>query len=150
MISIRLACAHDLDGFLELAREVEPLFGPMVGNPEFVAAVRSAIAEECMVCAVDTTTGAVAGGCVISPESREIAWLAVSGEYRGMGAGGLLLAAALERLGECGAVRVTTFGADADEGVPARKLYERFGFVEVSEGPQNPAGYSTVVLERAG
>lgn len=148
MLSVRLAVNDDLEPFMELAREVEPLFGPMVDSPDFVEGVKGAIKGERVVCAVAESSSQFIGACVVDPDSRAILWLAVTGNSRGNGAGRMLVAAALERLGEGGPVQVTTFGEDMAESFSARKLYDSFGFKEVKVGDKNPAGYATVVMER--
>jgi len=148
MESVRIATESDLEQFLGLAREVEPLFGPMVGNPDFVEGVKGFIKEGLMVCAVDETCSRLIGACAIDPASSEILWLAVTEGSRSKGVGRMLVAAALEELGEGHPVRVTTFGEDMVESVSARKLYDGFGFREIKAGPPNPAGYATVVMER--
>ncbi|SOB58307.1 GCN5-related N-acetyltransferase [Pseudodesulfovibrio profundus] len=148
MVSVRLAVESDLEPFLGLAREVEPLFGPMVDNPDFVEGVKGAIKNGQVICVVDKPYSQVIGACVIDSESRTILWLAVTEKSRGNGAGAMLVAAALERLGEGDPVQVTTFSEDMAESISARKLYDSFGFKEVKAGEVNPAGYATVVMER--
>lgn len=102
-----------------------------------------------MLCVINTINSEFVGSCAYEHDSREILWLAVTGNSRGKGAGRMLVAAVLERLGDERPVRVMTFSEDMAESIAARKLYDSFGFKEVGPGPPNPAGYATVVMERA-
>lgn len=150
MTSIRCATPRDLSSFFELAREVEPLFGPMVDDPAFHAGMLAAM-EACEVlCAEDEEQGeSLTGGIAVSRDINSIIWLAVRETCRGRGIGGLLLERALQELDSTRPVRVTTFDGTAAAGRAARRLYERQGFVEVESGGSNPAGLPTVVMERA-
>ncbi len=125
MTFIRIATLDDFDDFLCLAREVEPLFGPMVDSSDFCAAVKGAIGADAVICAVgDTEEAALQGACVIDSELNEIAWLAVSNSFRGEGVGTLLLTEAMRRLGAQRPIRVTTFADLTQESVAAKKLYK--------------------------
>ena len=148
MNRIRTATEEDLPLFLLLAREVEPLFGPMVEDPQFLAAIREAIIAGTVFCAVaDAGEGVLPGACIISRELNEIAWLAVAAPCRGKGLGHSLLAHALKELDPQRPARVTTFKGLSQESVAARRLYENFGFADVEPGEINPAGFETVVME---
>lgn len=135
-----------------LTREVEPLFGPMADQPEFAAAWQAAVAVRQVLCARETpsTSGSpLLGGIIFSPKENEIAWLAVSARSRGKGVGAKLLAQALQCLDPTRNVRVQTFADSVPAGQPARRLYQRFGFINQKMARDNPAGYATVIMVRA-
>lgn len=143
---------EDWTSWQALAREVEPLFGAMADLPEFATAWQNAVAAQQALCVREipqTPGSALLGGVVFLLEDNEIAWLAVSAYSRGKGVGESLLAQALERLDLARDIRVQTFDASVPEGRPARKLYQRFGFVDRQPGGENPAGYPTVIMIRS-
>ncbi len=146
-ISIRAAVPEDRSAFIGWAASVETWFGPMVGVPAFEAALDAALAGGAGLVACDPCGGLV-GGILIAKEQREIGWLVVAEEGRGRGAGAALLAAALELLGS-GPVRVETFAEGVPAGVPALRLYRRFGFLPTDLIGATPAGIPTRVLERS-
>jgi len=131
-----LATEADIPSWLEIVREVEPLFGPM---PAFDGTLQRCIARSDAWCIHDTE-GMVLAGMLLSPLERStINWLAVRRSARGQGHGRELVALALRELGTSEVV-VDTFGEDNAEGRPARRLYESFGFVAVEELERGPEG----------
>lgn len=143
---------NDFEAFIALAREVEPLFGPMADEEPFRQALRQAIARGDALCIRPEEKGdapALMGGVVVSKESNEIAWLAVSGGYRGRGCGRRLLQAAIDKLDPERDMVVQTFDASVPEGKAARKLYHDFGFADCGDGGLNPAGLATVIMKSA-
>ncbi|WP_022664268.1 GNAT family N-acetyltransferase [Desulfospira joergensenii] len=142
----------DWEAWLALAREVEPLFGPMADEPGFQKALHQAISENrafCIGLDRDGNNQGVKGGIVISKESNEIAWLAVSQAYRKMGFGRKLIEFALGRLDQKKSIFVQTFDKSVPQGNPARKLYMDFGFTDFKDGGFNPAGVWTVIMKLA-
>lgn len=76
---------EDFDGWIRLAKEVEPLFGPMVGDPGFQEGLRRAISDGNAFCirTADLEKGqTLQGGLIVSREANEILWLAVAEESR--------------------------------------------------------------------
>jgi ribosomal protein S18 acetylase RimI-like enzyme len=129
----------DVASWLELAREVEPLFGPM---PDFESTVRRNISRGTALCVRDTG-GRVLGGVLLrAAPDAQITWLAVRSSARRRGVGHALVAAALGRCLPPCEVLVDTFGEDNIEGCPARRLYESFGFLPGEHLPDGPAGGS--------
>ncbi len=59
----------DFENWLELAREVEPLFGPMVGEPDFHEAIKTVISKERAFCLRDDCNK-LCGVIVISYEKK--------------------------------------------------------------------------------
>ncbi|SCY61475.1 GNAT family N-acetyltransferase [Desulfoluna spongiiphila] len=151
MTNVHTSIPSDLEAWIALAREVEPLFGPMAGDASFRAALKQAIQDEhafCLRQEPDAPHKPLAGGIVISPDTNEIAWLAVSAASRGKGIGTALLGEALAHLTPQEAIVVQTFDGSVPEGQAARSLYARFGFVDLKHGGDNPAGLPTVIMER--
>ncbi|MEN6464560.1 MAG: GNAT family N-acetyltransferase [Syntrophaceae bacterium] len=146
MITVRVSTLTDYPRWLELAREVEPLFGPMADEPEFCTSLRAAIIEGQAFCASGGEGGAFHGGIVISGQANEILWLAVARQSRGRGTGAALMLEALGRLDHARPVTVTTFAPAVEAGGPARRLYESLGFRDSSPAGLNPAGIPTVIM----
>lgn len=146
-MNVQTATLTDFQNWLTLAREVEPLFGPMVGEPGFHAALTEAIEQGQAFC-IRTGDGSLCGGILIDPAANEIAWLAVAGRWQGHGYGRALLAHALHRLNPDQDISVTTFAPGLPEGQAARELYQRFGFADHHPGPPTPAGIPTMVMIR--
>jgi ribosomal protein S18 acetylase RimI-like enzyme len=134
----------DVASWLDLAREVEPLFGPM---PDFESTIRRNISRGTALCVRDAGVrdagGRVLGGMLLrAAPHTQITWLAVRSSARRRGVGRALVAAALCRCPPPCDVLVDTFGEDNVEGYPARRLYESFGFVPGEYLPAGPAGGS--------
>lgn len=150
-VSVHVSDLFDMPGWLLLAREVEPLFGPMTEKTEFFEEMSKAILAGNAFCIRDDSNRencGLCGGIVISRETNSIAWFVVDSRYRNMGLGKKLLKEALRSLNQSAAITVNTFDSSAPEGDPARKVYLSFGFVETSQGPVNPAGFGTVVMSK--
>lgn len=136
----RVAVAEDGDvaSWLQLRTEVEPLFGPM---PDFEATLRRHMERGWALCVRDDD-GRVAGGVLVRrpPKDPSIGWLAVRADRRGSGVGAALVEAALGDMPRPCEVTVDTFGDDNPAGRPARRLYERFGFVPAEVLEHGPEG----------
>jgi GNAT superfamily N-acetyltransferase len=136
--TVHRATPADITSWLEIVREVEPLFGPM---PMFDATLENKIAQGDALC-VRAASGAVTGGLLLggTPPEIWIRWLAVRKTARGQGAGAALVTAALDRCSIPCTISLATFGADIAAGRPARRLYERIGFVAGEMLPRGPEG----------
>ncbi|MEQ8174514.1 MAG: GNAT family N-acetyltransferase [Syntrophomonadaceae bacterium] len=140
---------EDMSAWLNLAREVEHLFGPMADDESFQKALLAAVEEGNALCIKDGAgKKRLCGGVVINPETREVVWLAVSEKHRRRGAGCLLLGNAIERLGTAGSISVVTFADSIGEGLAARNLYIKHGFIEQEPVGENPAGFPIVLMVR--
>ena len=149
-MNVDCAKLSDIESWIALAREVEPLFGPMADEPGFQEALRQAIATKTAFCIrpdADDGDDSLPGGVVISTEANEIAWLAVSQKYRRKGYGRKLIEFAIRKLNRRENITVQTFDGSVPEGVPARKLYLEFGFTDIKDGGLNPAGVQTVIMQ---
>lgn len=133
MLSTRPAALDDLSSWLDLVPEVESLFGPM---PDLETHIRRGIDRGTAI--VVSSGDDVVGAALLSRDGRphHIRWLAVRRSQRRQGVGAAMMAAILDRW-PTGDVDVVTFTAEAPGGAPARRLYERFGFVFA--GPAEPA-----------
>jgi GNAT superfamily N-acetyltransferase len=146
-VDIKTAGSPDIPAWLELAREVEPLFGPMAGKPAFRASLQAAVLEGRGLCAWrgDQLAGAVS----VRLDDNSIAWLAVAEDCRGKGAGRALALAAIERLlPPFRPVLVQTFAPGAKEGEAARRLYLSLGFQDGVALTPTPTGFPTVRMMR--
>ena len=126
-----LATTADVPSWLELVREVEPLFGSM---PDFEAILVRKIEQRAALCVRshnERYTACVLGGLLLggSPPQGWIRWLAVRSSARGNGIGQCLIEAAIERSRGFDRISVDTFRDEDLEGRAARRLYERLGFV---------------------
>jgi ribosomal protein S18 acetylase RimI-like enzyme len=129
----------DVASWLEIAREVEPLFGPM---PDFESTLRRNISRGTALCVRDPS-GQVLGGMLLrAAPHTQITWLAVRSSARRRGVGHALVAEALRRYPPPCEVLVDTFGEDIIEGFPARRLYESFGFLPGEDLPEVAEGGS--------
>lgn len=151
LMKVVAAKKQDLNAWLSLAKEVEHLFGPMAGEESFQIALSNAIDAEQAFCirqndAMEDVS--LCGGIVIIPSENEIGWLAVSEKCRGCGAGEMLLAYAIEHLSPCSPIKLVTFDNTVPEGLPARKLYEKFGFKDQEPMGDNPAGIPVALMVR--
>ena len=150
---VRLASEQDVPGLLDLARQVEPWFGPMAGDPDFRAALGRHIRRGTAVVAVAAGQAGVLGGLLFSarPPAYHVRWLVVSEHARGQGIGRALIAEAMRRLVTGpGIVDVVTFGADhpGASASGARVFYQRLGFTPGEPAPPGPEGGSRQVYRK--
>ncbi|HJB63758.1 MAG TPA: GNAT family N-acetyltransferase [Candidatus Microbacterium pullistercoris] len=127
-------CApKDIDSWLELARDVRHVFGPM---PDLLAHIQRGISRRTAM--VTLRSGSVVGAMLLSGPGKPqtIRWLAVHPNYRGQGVGTALLRSAIRHWPE-GDIAVVTFPANHRGGQAARRLYKRNGFA--SQGLTDPA-----------
>jgi ribosomal protein S18 acetylase RimI-like enzyme len=141
------ATKDDLEGWLELASEVEYLFGPMVDDPKFIQALEKNINQHNAFCVRenDGLPGSrLLGGILFSSSNApnyKIGWLSVSSQARNNGIAAALLSHILKLVDVPAEVSVTTFGDDISDGRPARRFYQKFGFVPLEDLiPNGPEG----------
>jgi GNAT superfamily N-acetyltransferase len=134
------AAAEDLASWLQLAREVETLFGPM---PDFAAHAARAVERNSGIVVRDRDD-AVLGAALTShrPGDQHINWLAVRESARRRGVAKVLLAEILRRWPGPGDVDVATFGPDVPGGAAARAFYLSAGFVAAEMLPAAADGRS--------
>lgn len=144
---VRLATQDDFAAFMELARPVEDLFGPMVNQPGFQDALTRNFQRGSALLA-ETDSGDAVGGMLFSLRTAptyRIGWLVVDEQSRSRGLGQTLVAEGLRRWFEPPAVlEVVTFGPD-HPGARSRRLYERLGFQPQEMTTAGPEGGSRQV-----
>ncbi len=149
-----VADEEDFQAWLRLAAEVEGLFGPLVDDPGFQRALHKNIARGTALCvrAGDGPPGTpLLGGLLFAPKPprHTIGWLAVTHTHRRCGIGRRLVTHALGLTQPPAEVSVTTFGPDAEAGLPARRFYESMGFQPAEMAPDGPEGSSRQIFRRA-
>lgn len=140
--------SSDIPAWLVLAREVEPLFGPMADVEEFQIGIRDCV-DARSAFGVEDESGGLAGIVALNRGGNEIAWLAVARAHRGKRFGERLVDRAIEELEPGGDICVQTFAAGCVEGEGARRIYGKKGFVDARAAGRNPAGFDTVIMVRA-
>ena len=132
---VTIATIEDYDGWLQVAADVEPVFGcSLVGEPTFCAALRRGIGRGTAFCVRenDGPPGTpLMGGLLFSPTHRpryEIGWLGVRECWRRRGVGEALIVHVLELVPAGAELMVKTFVEGTVGGGPARRLYGRLGF----------------------
>lgn len=136
---------QDIHAWLELAKEVEPLFGQMVECLDFKREIKNFISNSSAFCMINAQK--VEGIVAINKSKNEIAWLAVRKQSHKKGYGNQLLKTAIERLDNKKPILVQTFSSNVKAGEAVRKLYMRFGFQDYKAGGKNPAGMDTVIMK---
>jgi len=155
-VRVTVACEKDIAAWLDLAAEVEPLFGPMVGEPGFVEALRRNVARGTAFCArvADGPPGTPLMGALMfsphPPHSRccRIGWLAVARAWRRRGVGRALVEHVFGLVETPAVMAVTTFGAGNKGGEAARRFYTRMGFAPAEMAPLGPEGGARQVFRR--
>ena len=134
------AAAEDLTSWLQLAREVEPPFGPM---PDFAAHAAQAVERNSGIVVRDRDD-AVLGAALMSHRAgeRHVNWLAVRESARRRGVARALLAEILRRWPGPGDVDLVTFGPEVAGGAAARAFYLSAGFMAAEMLPAGPDGRS--------
>jgi ribosomal protein S18 acetylase RimI-like enzyme len=134
-VRVVAATRADIPAWRRLARGVEPLFGPMVGDPAFEGALERAVDGERAFCVREGGAGpgaALLGGMLLSTSRAPtfgIGWLAVSERARRQGVGRSLVEHGLRLITPPATVEVVTFVAEQSGGAAARRFYESLGFV---------------------
>ncbi|MCE2416152.1 GNAT family N-acetyltransferase [Candidatus Poribacteria bacterium] len=153
-MKIQIATCADIPSWLELASEVEFLFGPMVDQPDFHSALYKNIDRESAYCVreQDRSAGApLMGGLFLSsrPPEYHIRWLSVAEQWRRGGIGTVLLEHVFGLINPPAELFVTTFGEDNPEGQPARHFYKKMGFESFAEAPLGPEGGSREIFRKS-
>lgn len=151
-MKISFITEKEIPAFLDIAGQVEPLFGPMLDDENFHKALEEAVKIKAVLgCHISSKAGdKLLGALVLSREENSVEWLAIDGLSRGFGAGRLLLSEAIKLLDERKDIKVQTFSPEIEEGKAAVRLYESFGFRYKSDMGNNPAGIPTVLMVRNG
>lgn len=138
---------QDYNSWIELAKEVEPLFGPMSDSREFQEGIKICIQNNSAF-GVRSDDGKLAGIIAVNRDNNEILWLAVGKKFRGNKYGDMLVRKAIDELQGNGDIYVQTFSRNIEEGKSARTLYEKNGFTDLKDAGKNPANIDTVIMVR--
>jgi len=145
-MQIALAQPADIPAWLALAAEVEPLFGPMVADPGFHAALERNIARQTAFCIREQDDaprrplmGALLFSATHAPHYT-IGWLAVAQRWRRQGVAQMLVEHCFRLVQSPAELSVVTFGPDNLAGRPARRFYERMGFQAAEMAPNGLEG----------
>jgi GNAT superfamily N-acetyltransferase len=155
-VRVKVAQYRDIRSWLDLAAEVEPLFGAMLDDPAFYQALLRNVGRGTAFCVreEDGPPGAaLAGGMLFSPRRPDrpeyhIGWLSVARRWRRQGIGRLLVQHVVALIEPPAVLSLITFGEDAKEGRPARQFYERLGFHPAEPAPNGPEGGPRQVYRR--
>jgi GNAT superfamily N-acetyltransferase len=153
MANVVVAQPEDVPAWLVLAKEVEPLFGPLVDGPSFRSALDRNVARGTAFCVREGDGPGgfpLTGGLLFSPKPPvyTIGWLAVAEQHRQQGIGRRLVQHIVGLVEAPSEIVVTTFGGDNPAGEPARRFYERMGFSAAEPAPNGPEGGSRQIFRR--
>jgi GNAT superfamily N-acetyltransferase len=154
MAYVVVAREQDIPSWLVLAAEVEPLFGPLVGEPAFLCALHRNVARGTAFCvrAAGGPPGVpLLGGLLFSPRPPvyTIGWLAVARDHQRQGVGRALVDHVAGLVAPPAQLVVTTFGPDHPAGEPARRFYLHLGFRPAEPAAPGPEGGSRQIFRRA-
>ena len=129
---IRWATINDRADWQAVAVTVAEIFGApdMPESNSFCEYMDSKISKYEALTAVDRISGKCLGFIGFSRTNNRISWFGVLENKRSRGIGSRLLKTALRQLDTTKEITVTTFCKNYQPGLPARMVYERFGFVD--------------------
>jgi len=149
-----LAQPADIPVWLNLAAEVESLFGPMVDDPAFHQALEGNIQRQTAFCIREQAhapgtplLGALLFSARHAPHYK-ISWLAVAQRWRRQGVAHALVEHCFQLIQPPAELSVVTFGADNAAGRAARQFYQRLGFHAAETAPDGPEGGTRQVYRR--
>lgn len=131
-MEVEIATYEIIPEWLKLIKEVEPIFqAPMADDPEFNEFMNRKLTQnEVLMVRDKSDNNALMGVMTISHHYNRISWFAVFNKYRCRGVGSKLLEYAINELGNDRVIEVTTFQESYSDGIPARRAYQKFGFID--------------------
>ena len=129
-MKIKIGTKEVIPQWIELAREVEPIFqGSMADNEDFKSFMKNKIEKREAIVAIDeNNSNELMGLITISHNKNSISWFAVFEIYRNQGVGSVLLEYGLNELNDKKEISVITFDENYIKGFASRRIYEKFGF----------------------
>src|SRR4030042_949009 len=129
-MQVEKATTDIIPAWEELAREVEPLFERrMAGEKEFCEfMIRKIAQQDTFIVRDHAHPGDLLGLIAVSHNNNALSWFAVFEKHRGKGIGSMLLAHAIKDMDQTREISVIAFKEDNKKGLPARRLYQKFGF----------------------
>ncbi len=128
---IELATKQNIDDWMALVDKVKGSF-PGLETEEALAEHRKTVLElmdkGCAICA--KTEDRIVGTLLFSKATNTLCFLAVDAEYRRRHIGSKMFSHMLNFMDAGKDITVTTYRAEALEGIPARKFYKKMGFTE--------------------
>src|SRR5690349_8494273 len=144
----------DIAAWLDLAAEVEFLFGLMVADPAFHATLERNIQRQTALCIRerDSAPGTPLMGALLFSATHaphyKIGWLAVAERWRRQGVAQMLVMHCFHQIQPPAEISVVTFGEDNLAGRPARRFYEGMGFQAAEAAPNGPEGGTRQIYRR--
>jgi GNAT superfamily N-acetyltransferase len=135
-MQVELATPEIIPAWVELSREVELLFeGAMAEDKGFHEFMHRKIAQQdAFIVRDEANSNELMGLIAVSRTNNAISWFAVSEKHKRKGIGSRLLENAIKELDNTNEISVVTFREDNQQGIPARKLYKKFGFRDFDTG----------------
>ncbi|WP_105616334.1 GNAT family N-acetyltransferase [Vallitalea okinawensis] len=132
---IRFALEKDKEDWIKLAEDVADVFRApdMANDPEFHAYMDSKLSKNEAIIATDRMTNACFGIIGFSRTHNRITWFGVFEKYRSNGIGEKLLKCAINQLDWGKDITVETYPDDYPPGIPAKKVYRKFGFIDIDK-----------------
>jgi GNAT superfamily N-acetyltransferase len=129
---IRWATERDLPDWRGVAADVAQIFGApdMPERASFSEYTANKIGKYEALTAADRRSEKCVGFIGFSRANNRVSWLGVLEKVRGAGVGSRLLSTALRQLDTNREITVTTFRRDYAPGLPARAVYQKFGFAD--------------------
>ncbi len=147
---IELATERNIDDWMALVGKVKGSF-PGLETEKAMAEHRETVLEfmekGCAICAKED--GRIVGILLFSKETNMLCFLAVDAEYRRAHIGSKMFSYMLNLMDAGKDITVTTYRAEAHEGIPARKFYQRMGFTEGKLTEEFDSPVQEFVLKRS-
>ncbi len=132
---IRWTTKEDKPAWIQLASDVADIFGNpnMPHDKDFHEYMDGKLSKFESLIAVDRMSGNCLGIIGFSRTYNRITWFGVFEQYRGRGIGTRLLKTALRHLDNTKEITVETYREDFTDGLPARTVYHKAGFVDTDK-----------------
>ncbi len=128
---IELATERNIDDWMALVDKVKGSF-PGLETQKAMAEHRKTVLEfmekGCAICAKEED--GIVGTLLFSKETNTLCFLAVDAAYRRRRIGERMFSHMLNLMDAGRDITVTTYRAEALDGIPARKFYKKMGFAE--------------------